>query len=184
MSQGIVNQILHAEDVYQSANSKRIEALARLRGMNVAFADIKERLLREARVEGYYSTKDELKQAIKNKVNWCYQLHRFTDWVYKTYSNYDIIKKSDPKRLQGKPSKEREVRVNQKAITPERVQKLVENPENVQVISEGLESKGIVLVHRTLTPAEAETILGDDENIDLLLQLLSDRGLIPTCLAA
>jgi hypothetical protein len=100
--QGIVNRVLYAEQVFRSAKSARIECLARLRGMNVAFADIGNRLWKEAKVEGYWSTKEELEQAKKEDRQWHHDLSLFIDWVYRTYANYDEPHKKENKTLRTK----------------------------------------------------------------------------------
>jgi hypothetical protein len=102
MSQGIVNRVLYAEQVFKSAKTARLECLARLRGMNVAFADIGNRLWKEAKIEGYYNSKEELEKAKKEDRQWYHDLSLFIDWTYRTYSDYDTPFKKESKALRTK----------------------------------------------------------------------------------
>lgn len=175
----IISQIIKAEKTYVSANKRRSLTLARLSGMNVAFADIHNRLLAEAKVEGYYSTDLELKKAKEDRKEWAVLLFQFIDWTYRTYQNYneplskvkDVVNrgKTKPKVVNTKEGG---------VLTEKRAEKILEKTENLPILTKAFEEKGLTVMPKKLGNAEINVILGDEENVDAIIEALRERGLI------
>lgn len=175
----IISQIIKAEKTYVSANKRRQLTLARLSGMNVAFADIHNRLLAEAKAEGYYSTDLELKKAKEDRKEWAVLLFQFIDWTYRTYQNYneplrktrDVVKKGAvaPKVVNTKEGS---------VLTEKRAEKILEKDANLPILTKALEGKGLTVMPKKLGNAEIDVLLGDEENVDAIIEALRERGLI------
>lgn len=177
-TQGIVNMICSAETAYQTAQERRQMCIARLSGMNVAFADIHKRLLKEAKEEGYYSTEAELKTAKDTKRDWIVKIHQFTDWLYRTYSNYNTPIRKEKDIVKKGATAPKVVKVSDGKLSEKRVEKILEVPTNVELLSKGLAEKGMTIVPKKLGSKEIDDILSDDENVDALIVALQERGLI------
>lgn len=178
-TQGIVNQIINAESTYQTAGEKRRMAVARLSAMNVAFKDIHNRLLNEAKKEGYYVTEADLLEAKAERKQWIVYLCQFTDWLYRTYSNYnEPIKKAEKDVIKKGAKAPKVIKVNENTLSEKRAEKLLEKAENIQVLSKSLGEKGLTIIPKKLGIVEIESILSDEENVDALILALQERGLI------
>lgn len=175
----IISQLIKAEKTYVTAGKRRQLLLARLSGMNVAFADIHNRLLSEAKAEGYYTTDLELKKAKEDRKEWAVLLFQFIDWVYRTYQNYneplrkvrDVVKKGAvaPKTVTVKEGG---------VLTDKRAEKILDKGENLPILNKALENKGLVIIPKKLSVSDIENILGDEENADAIIEVLRERGLI------
>ena len=171
--------IVAAETAYQTAKERRLMCIAKLSGMNVAFKDIHSRLLKEARVEGYYSTEEELKIAKDTKRSWIVQICQFTDWLYRTYENYNVpFKKVEKDVVKKGMSAPKVIKVSDGKLSEKRVEKILEVPTNIEVLSKGLAEKGMTIVPKKLSTKHIEDILSDDENVDAIIVMLQERGLI------
>ena len=177
-TQGIVNMIVAAETAYQTAKERRMACIAKLSGMNVAFADIHKRLLKEAKAEGYYSTDEELKVAKDTKRAWIVQICQFTDWLYRTYSNYNEPFKADKDIIKKGATAPKVIKVSDGKLSDKRVEKILEVPTNLEVLSKGLQGKGLLIVPKKLGTTDIENILADTENVDALIEAMLERGLI------
>lgn len=174
----IVKMIVSAESMYQTARQKRLACMAKLSAMNVAFPDIHKRLLKEAREEGFYSTDEELKTAKETKRDWVVQIHQFTDWVYRTYSNYDTPFKTEKDVVKKGATAPKVIKVSDGKLSDKRVEKILEVPTNIEVLSKGLNEKGMLIVPKKLGTKDIESILADAENVDALIEAMQERGLI------
>lgn len=147
MAQGIINQVLYAEQVFKSAKTARLECLARLRAMNVAFSDIGNRLWKEAKVEGYYSTKEELEKAKKEDRQWYHDLSLFIDWTYRTYAAYDEPHKKEPKTLRTKV-KVKKSDSEKKKFDKTKAKAMLEDQERVKAFVDALfeEEESVALI--------------------------------------
>lgn len=174
MSQGIINQILAAEEKYQSVKEMRVQALSRLRAMGCAFGDIKARCLKEARREQYYSSDEELLQAKKDRRQWYVHLFQFIDWTYRTYSNYDVLLVKEDRKPRTAP---KTVKVAPAKLTDKRVEKILSEPENVKIIAEALKENGVMVIQGgILTSKDAEVLCEREDNIEFLVKALEEQG--------
>lgn len=167
-----------AEKKYQTARQKNLACLARLRGMNVAFADIKARLLKEARVENYYSTDAELKQHRLEKRDWIVCVDRFVDWTYRTYFQYDMPiakEKKSPDKMRDKPRTL--IKKEGGTLSEKRLESILEKPENIKILETALINIGaIVIPDGKLDDQSCTAILEDDANLKLILAKLEEQG--------
>lgn len=167
-----------AEKKYQTAKQKNVACLGRLRGMNVAFADIKARLLKEARTEEYYSTDAELKQHRLEKREWIVAIDRFVDWTYRTYVQYDQpIKKEDTKERKLREKPRTLIKKEGGTLSEARLEKILEKPENIKVLEDALINIGaIVIPDGKLDEPSAEALFSHEENLELIIEKLTDMG--------
>lgn len=175
----IIGQIIRSEKTYITANRRRQLSLARLKGMGVAFKDITNRLLNEAKTEGYFSSEEELKSAKENKVEWAVLLFQFIDWTYRTYSDYDVPFKKDRDVIKKGAVTPKVISTKEGSVlTEKRASKILEKEDNLPILTKALGERGLTVIPKKLGNSEINLILEDEENVDIIIDALRERGLI------
>lgn len=172
----LVRTIVDNEATYMTIHEKRELIVSRLKGKNVQFSDVETYLLKEARREKFYTADEHLVSAREDKKEWIVCLDRYIKWISTTYKAKWELRELPAKKknviLPGKP----QVHVVQKVVTEKRVDKMLENPENVKQLEAAMIKKGKIVIDVSITPEQAERLIEDDTSLEAIIIALEAEG--------
>jgi len=178
----LIKTIIDSEIAYLTVHEKRTSLVSQLKGRNVQFKDTKAFLYKEARREGYYSDESHLKVAKAEKKAWLIYLERFITYVNKNYSDNWIPRTKEAGKTKETPVTVKTAPTVSRVVTPEKITKMLELPENKKAMEEALLDKGFKIVEIDdpfiLESSEqaVEFLTSDDETLAMIILGLEAMG--------